>query len=435
MTRLFLRFYFGVIVILLVAWQIQRFVYQHTDAEKNVPVVENALAGGARLARDQVVAAGPGKANAAIARLNQQFEYPVFRFSYAEPWLPADSLRRLKEGEVVLLGDYITIGLPQQESGLMMGELPQFVSPSRTLMNLGLGAVFAMSAIAIALLLRPVAYQLRAVERTAFAIAAGDLSARIETEPVPRGFALVHAFNTMADRQESLLQSQRELMQAVSHELRTPLARLRFATTLISTASTQEERDARLETVDKATQQLDDLVGELLDYARLDQADSDQQYESVNLNELFDDLIQERAPLLSTKRFTVNDSAETLSVQADRESLARAMGNLLSNAGRHARSQVVIQAKQIDDQVVIEVDDDGPGIREEDRSRVFQPFVRLENQSDQNGDLDQSIASGSGLGLALVSRIAERCGGDVTAGESDLGGAQFRFSMPKRSDG
>jgi two-component system, OmpR family, sensor histidine kinase RstB len=267
MTRLFLRFYLGVIVILLLAWQIQEYVYAQQSADQNARVVEHALGGGARLAKRRMLESPPERARQTLTELSDEFGYPVQYFKLSDSWVTDQVRKRLRRGDVVLLDRYISIAL-SDDAGLLLGELPQFVRPSTTVVNFGLGTIFILTAIAIAVLLRPVALQLRAVERTAAAIAAGDFSARIDT--VPSGFPLVQAFNTMADRQETLLQSQRELLQAVSHELRTPLARLHFATDLIASASTPEERNMRLATVNNATQELDELVGELLTYVRIE---------------------------------------------------------------------------------------------------------------------------------------------------------------------
>lgn len=453
MTRLFLRFYFGVIAILIAAWLIQGYVFRDRS-DKNVRVVEQALSGGARLARDEVLS--DSDVARAMTRVRERFDYPVVRFPVDAEWLWPEARKRLLGGEVVLLGSHIAVALIPPASntaaneasttpstnnaagdskattsrdkaasptvqGLLFGPLPEFDQPSQAEVNLGYGVVFLLAAIAIAVLLRPVAFQMRAVERTAAAIAAGDLSARIEQTQTLRDLALVGAFNSMADRTENLLRSQRELLQAVSHELRTPLARIRFAADLVETAKTDEERQTRLEAIDSATQKLDDLVGELLTYVRMESDQLKGQPEEVDLSALFSELIDIHAPLhpkIDFRSLTQHPPAE---ITTDREALSRAVENLLTNAARHANQVVQIRARDGHKEVLIEVEDDGKGIAAEDREKIFQPFVRL-------GDSEHS---GAGLGLALVQRIAKRQGGTIEVDASPLGGAKFTLRWPK----
>ena len=450
MTRLFLRFYIGVVLILIAASMIQGYVSLHSSGTKNIGVVEDALAGGARLARDRLMNLSPIRAAIAFQELQREFEYPIQPFTLDAEWLPPESRQRLLNGEVVLLGEYLCIALvdppvsdpsladervepsdlDSRESdpppsineiyGLIFGPLPQFVGPSQSAITLGYAVVFFLTAIAIAVLLRPVASQFRAVERTATAIADGDLSARIDRGGKSNDLALVHAFNKMADRTQALLRSQRELLQAVSHELRTPLARIRFAADLVDSASSDEERRSRLDAIDAATEKLDQLVRELLTYVRLESNALDVKTELVDVQSLINLAIETYASLNSSIHFTNPIGSVELQIQAHRESIARAIENLVSNAGRHAKSTVQVTAHIEASDIVIHVDDDGDGIPEADRQKVLEPFVRLNNTEQL----------GSGLGLALVSRIVEQHQGGLTVSDSPLGGARLTLKLP-----
>jgi len=462
MTRLFLRFFVGVIAILLSAWLIQWTVLRIGSARQTVEYTERVLGGAARLARqrilegpvpielirdkelaDRLQALQAGSANPVTLRapmpfeqiddqtLEQRLREVQAEFDYdvqvVESWelsLTPREKRRLEQGDVVLDETGMLLTKLSHDHVLRLGPLPEFRGPSQRLVIAGLGLAMLLAAIAIAILLRPVAMPLRAVERTATAISAGDLSARINPRFVPKGLAIASAFNKMADRTEKLLRSQKELLQAVSHELRTPLARIRFATDLIETAQTDAERQQRLESVDNATQRLDDLVGELLTYVRMESDAPVERPEPIELYSLFEHLVDLHAPLHQGVEFVIERALPQVKVTADRNSLARAVGNLLSNAGRYAKSRVSVRAIQRRDGVSIQVDDDGVGIPSGDREKVFDPFVRL-----TPGD-----GKGTGLGLALVHRIATRNGGSVVAEESDMGGARFSLYLPLESE-
>jgi signal transduction histidine kinase len=443
MTRLFIRFYIGVIAILVGAWLIQSYVFRQRSEAENVRVVERALSGGARLARDELEAATAEQAPATFRRIEERFDYPVQVFDLGDDWLSDPQRSRLQGGEVVFMGSHVAIAavapqtgdyaagddaagdeLAPQEAdrhwGLILGPLPQFVGPSQAEITFGYGIVFLLAAIAIAILLRPVVSQLHAVERTAAAITQGDLSARIDSSRALKGLALVRAFNTMADRTETSLRSQRELLQGVSHELRTPLARIRFAADLVETATTDEERRTRLDAIDSATQKLDDLVGELLTYVRLDSDTPESTEDSIDLQTLLAELIEIHAPLHPSVEFSIEDPGHSIRVTGNRASLSRAVENLLSNAGRFARASVSVLAGLQGDGIVIHVDDDGAGVPETEREKIFEPFVRLEDSGQR----------GAGLGLALVNRIARRHGGQVTVTDSPSGGARFSLQLP-----
>jgi two-component system sensor histidine kinase RstB len=422
MTRLFLRFYLGVIAILFAAWLIQAYVFRRAALENNIVVIEHALGGGARLAREQLVAAGPENWEATLEQLQLQFDYPLRIVSREEYPLSTTMSERMDRGEIALYRRGIIAAMPHSQMLLELGPLPAFAGPTQMDIMIGLGSVFLLSAMGIAVLLRPLARGLRSVERTALAIAGGDLSARIGSGRRNLKLPLAGAFNAMADRLEHLLRSQKELLQAVSHELRTPLARIKFGTELLRSATDPIQRTKRIEAIDDATDQLDELVGELLTYVRLDAQTESAEYENCSIGEVLEEAIDIHAALYPQIEFTFAVPDEDIALDTPRSGLLRAVGNLTSNAGKYSTTRVILSATEVAEQVTITVDDDGPGIAADQQAAVFEPFKRLNTDS---------MHPGTGLGLALVRRIARRLGGDVTVSTSPLGGARFTMRLPK----
>ena len=479
MTRLFFRFYLGVVAILVIAWIVQSYIARLPSIQ-NVNVVENALAGGVRLARSQVEDLwyeDPAISSRNYLRVASNFDYTMSMQSFDEAtWLEESSRQRLMNGDVVLLGDYLGVALfpeqkhvPEQkheksitdELGsvrvagsqsptestsqrdttrqtdskgqtlqraeskyfLLFGPLPQFVTPSQAQVTLGYGIIFLLAAFGIAILLRPVAKQFRAVERAATLIADGELNARIPAKSLSHNIPLVIAFNAMADRTESLVRSQRELLQAVSHELRTPLARIRFATDLIGTATNDDERRERLNSIDEATEKLDSLVGELLTYTRIESNESAMKLERVDVWNLIEIAVEFHAPLYPNIEYILPAAPKRLITEAHPDSLARAIENLVSNAGQHAKSRVMLSAQTIEQLVVIKIEDDGHGIPQDKWETVFEPFTRLNSGNNR----------GVGLGLALVRRITKQHQGQVLVSKSTLGGACLMIQLPHHS--
>ena len=223
----------------------------------------------------------------------------------------------------------------------------------------------------------------------------------------------------MADRVETLLRSQRELLQAVSHELRTPLARIKFATELVRSADDEASRELRIDRIDEATDKLESLVGELLDYMRLDEDADEAPGQTVSVDGLVTEAIELYAPLTREVQFRFEPSSLEVVVTTNRADLLRAIGNVISNAAKYAKSQVEIAVAEQNGHVTITVDDDGSGIPEESREAVLEPFTRLANEKQP----------GAGLGLAIVRRICRRLDGEVTVGTSPLGGARFAICL------
>jgi len=429
MTRLFIRFYLGVLFVLFTAWLVQGFVVRQRANEKNERVVEQAMAGGLRMVRDRLNDLDESEFEPALTEFNQLFPYPVTVVKLKSELFSEGELDRLKKYDEIVLytndGLKVATRLPDTAQAVSFGPLPSFARPRQSEILIGLGLLLLLAAFAIAVLLRPVVRQLRAVERAATAIAEGDLSARIDPNKVPKGRYLARAFNTMAERIEELLNSQRELLQAVSHELRTPLARMRFAIDLISTAPTDEARQQRLQSLDADTEELDELVEELLSYTRMETTEFQLELQPIPISEVIENIVSKQTDTSLALEFDADhiNKSKTV-VRADSAGLQRVLSNLIDNACRFAGNRVRISTTNLDEHIAIDIEDDGAGIPAEDRSRVLEPFVRLDNQ------IAGKQRRGVGLGLAIVDRIVTKHGGQVLIEESDLGGCRIRTTWP-----
>lgn len=421
MTRLFLRFYVGVLVILVAAWLGQSWLYGSRFEPINAQVIRDAYFGGMRIARQKYLLGQElGKEEELFQEIRAEYDFPVRRHTAAAGWDFGDL--HLCRGIDHDLGDgtYIMSRIRAGEAPILLfGPLPEFAGPTNLEVVAGMGAVLLTTALAIALLLRPVMRQFQAVERAAARIASGELTTRIDTGRGVAGSKLVLAFNEMAARTEKMVQSQRELLQAVSHELRTPLSRIQFATEMIRTSGANVPEE-RLQSLESAADDLDVLVGELLTYVRMG-ANPEQGRDDVRISEVLEDVVRNNSPLFPDVHFGICDeqNAEDLVLSADPAGFRRAMHNLLSNAARFSKDHVRVNTQQINGSVIIDVDDDGPGIPEEDRVRVFHPFVRLSGSG-----------TGVGLGLAIVSRIVSQHGGTISVDECPLGGCRIRTIWP-----
>jgi two-component system OmpR family sensor kinase len=225
---------------------------------------------------------------------------------------------------------------------------------------------------------------------------------------------LTRAINEMAARLEEKIRAERELLAGVSHELRTPLARVRILTELGREAALGT-RDVWSE-LEVEVNEMDVLVGELLASARVD-------FRALTLKEL-DAAAVARQALAKFPEVRLETPGDALvSVTADATLVGRALGALLDNAKKHGGGAKVLRVRRREDGgVSFEIDDAGPGFRDEDLPRVFEPFYRGGGQAHDE-------ARGVGLGLALVRRIAEAHGAKVRA-ENLAPGARVAIDLP-----
>ncbi len=275
---------------------------------------------------------------------------------------------------------------------------------------------------------------LQEIEQTAGAIAAGDLTRRVEraderTEVGRLGLAL----NAMLSQIESGFRareaSERKLRRFVadaSHELRTPLTAVRAYAELFNRGADKRPDDlARAMTgISRESERMSLLVDDLLLLARLDEG-RPLERKDVELERVVGDAV-ETARTVEPDR-PIEFRAEHAVVVGDRDRLRQVVDNLLGNVRSHtpAGTPVEVSVARLNGDAVIEVKDSGPGMSEEDASRVFERFYRA--------DASRSRASGGvGLGLSIVAAVAEAHGGTASASSEPGAGTTFRVTLPLR---
>lgn len=249
---------------------------------------------------------------------------------------------------------------------------------------------------------------------------ATELSARV---PVPGGgdeiTRLAETMNSMLGRLQAGVLAQRRFVGDASHELRSPLATIRAAHEIGSLRPTTTDWPATSEEVLCELDRLDRLVADMLLLARADEHGLVLQAQDVDL----DDLVNAEATRL--RRLGVQQvvvTAPPLRVTGDRHHLTRALRNLTDNATSHSRERIELRLLADSTLATIEVADDGPGVPLDERERIFERFVRL----DQSRTRD---SGGSGLGLPIARQIARAHRGDLKLTNSESG-AHFVLTVP-----
>ena len=274
--------------------------------------------------------------------------------------------------------------------------------------------------------LLPLIRRLGRLVRASEAFGRGELDARVPTRKGSDLHAVESAFNAMAARIGRLVDDNRLLARGVAHDLKTPLARLRFGIDSLEELDTPtSDPERRRDHLHRLQADLDAMEGSLdamLGYARFELRGAGEPHRSVDLVALVTDRI---AACGDPPGVSFEPGEAVRPIRGDGRELATLVDNLLQNASRYGRGRVrVTLAGGTARGVTLSVEDDGEGIPPARREGVLTPFVR-DVPDDERAD---GRATGYGLGLALVARIAERHGAEVSVGTSQaLGGARVRI--------
>jgi signal transduction histidine kinase len=274
-----------------------------------------------------------------------------------------------------------------------------------------LGLLALATAIGAYPLARRVTRRLERLQARVEQLGSGQLSARVEVEGKDEVAELARCFNHAAERIERLVNVQRSMLASASHELRSPLTRIRMAIELLA----GEERPELRVQIARDITELDDLIDELLLAARLETIDTPRSSEDVDL-----------LALTAEEGARVDGSVTGVSVRVkgDPRMLRRMVRNLFDNAQRHGHGTLI--------EATVEplngggarllVEDQGPGVLEEERERIFEPFYRP-------AGMREGTDGGVGLGLALVRQIARHHHGEACCLERLGGGTRLEITL------
>lgn len=294
-------------------------------------------------------------------------------------------------------------------------------------------AVGGLMTYALVLLLTRPLVRLRHAARE---LAQGNLKTRVKAPERPSRIlqedefkALVHDFNHMAGRLESLVDAQQLLLRDVSHELRSPLARLSVALEL-AREDAVPEMTAHLNRIERETAKLNQLIGQLLTLSSMEAIERTDNFQPVSLKSLIGEMIPDAEYEARQRQSSVSFTAdEDCLVAGNRELLYRAIENVVRNAVRYTDPGTAVEihlgsAQHNGSQsAVLDISDHGPGIPEAEINEIFRPFYRVDRaRSSETG--------GFGVGLAIAERAVKLHQGELHAANRPGGGAVIRMSFP-----
>ena len=231
----------------------------------------------------------------------------------------------------------------------------------------------------------------------------------------PRGAREVRqaalSFMEMRNRIERQIEQRTTMLAGVSHDLRTILTRLKLQLAMFKDSQEAKEMMA----------DVDEMQAMLEDYMAFARGDSSEESTPVNIGDLLQDIRKQTAR--DNKEVSLDLPDDPIVVPLRRHAFKRAVTNVVSNAIRFA-DHVTVAVTKNKNWLTLRVDDDGPGIPEEEREEVFRPFYRLDDARGQDTGIN------TGLGLSIARDIVRSHGGDITLKDSETGGLQAMIRVP-----
>ena len=282
---------------------------------------------------------------------------------------------------------------------------------------------YLLVAIALYIWLWPLSRDLRELRKTALDFGTENFAARVKINKSSSITPVATAFNSMAQRIQDLITSHQDLTNAVSHELKTPLSRFKFSLEIVNNSDDKEQSKKYLQSMKQDVCELDELIDEMLNYAKLGTHNLKLNPQCVEPKQWLKTIIE------SYSQEEIKISLELMSLESELEKfitidqhlMSRAVNNLIRNGLRYAHHHLKISFNKVDKKIYLSIEDDGIGIPEQFREQIFQPFARLDTSRDRQ-------SGGYGLGLAITQKIVQRHGGEVVVDKSKLGGARFMLS-------
>ncbi len=337
-----------------------------------------------------------------------------------------DTLNKLESGEIAYMsaarGEYWV--LRQVDADHILALEVTAPEPQRGPLDWALTSFFyAAIALVIMIWVWPLTRDLRALELAAARF--GDKNWAFNAVITPRSqiYPLAQTFRKMAARIDALIASHKDMSNAVSHEIKTPLSRMQFEIELTQQAACSGEVRQSLENIRTDIAEINALVSATLSYAILERAGMTLNLGEHDLRQLIPAIAEQvRRDSRPGLCMATEVSGDAGRVVCDGHLFDTVLKNLLYNATRFARREVRVTFSVDDGINRLCVDDDGPGIPESERTRVFESFVQL----DAGGERKR----GFGLGLAIVKRAIEWHGGQVFVDTAPLGGARLSVEWP-----
>ena len=238
-------------------------------------------------------------------------------------------------------------------------------------------------------------------------------------------YHLAGTLNRMFDRLEDSFQAEQQFISDVSHELRTPTAVI-LAECQYALGAEQAEQTAALEVIQRQGKRMSRMTEEMLTLSRMERGQTQLEREETDLTELVEVICEDQQELLP-EHLTLRWELEPVTAEVHQDMMIRLVINLLNNAVRYAKSEILVTLTCHHDTVTLTVADDGVGIEPEHQKRIFQRFYQVDGARARK-------SGGLGLGLAMCDQIIRQHGGRISVESTPGKGSRFFVTFPARQE-
>jgi len=423
---LLVRVFLLIVVLIVLSLAASFAIYRYLDREPHAQRMAQMVVAVVNLTRASILSAAPEWRSALLAELSGAEGLRLLMADSSEVLLPLAGLA--PERELMMRKVRESLGQSTRFASERNGVEALWVSffigndefwvalPNKHLERavpqeilLGSALVLGLALLGAYLIARQVARPLKRLAQAAHQVGRGVVPQPLPEQGAEEIVAVSHAFNQMSADLASHERERALVLAGISHDLRTPLARVRLAAEMTSNESLREGMVADVE-------QMDAVIKQFLDYARLDES------EALIATDV-ESLVREVAQRFESQAKSLKlDLGEAPMLPARPLLLKRALSNLLDNAIKYGGGEIAVQLRQQGDHVVLSVADRGVGIPAAQHDAVTRPFVRLESA--------RSNVTGSGIGLAIVERAARLHGGELRLADNPERGLVAALVLP-----
>ena len=269
---------------------------------------------------------------------------------------------------------------------------------------------------------------LKRLQQASRKLASGDLSVRVASQidsNIREFNNLANDFDHMADRVETLVLSHKQLLRNISHELRTPLTRQSLAMHLLK-SRLQPNQQSYFEQIEHDVSEINNLIQQILEFSRLESSHYRVQLSPTQLGPLLQRVINDLSlQAQPSQKIIFNDNCPSALALIDPSLISSVLKNALSNSLKYAGTDctITVELSLISTVILLVISDDGPGIAEQDLTRIFEPFFRGDNSRNKQ-------ITGYGLGMSIIKQCIEQMNGTITASSSLGLGFTLSCSLP-----
>ena len=422
-NRIFTRFYVVMVITLIVLGSSLEYILNQMDEADALEDIKQINQPTFDLIAHALQQQDENQWDELMVELQNQVKVPLLLMQLADFAADEWTLEKLSSGDMLALfdvNDNLTLYQRVGDTGAVLAIESQLleVKDQRAWV---LPVFYLLLAVVLYSLIRPFANQLFQLKQAAGDLETGDFSARVEVPASTTLAPIADAFNSMTQKIKHLMLTQRDLVNSVSHELRTPLARLKFSFEELAAMNDTQMLDQTITAMKADVSELELLIDEMLRYAEVNQIKSFAK-KSVNIHQMMQELVNiYENPNIKLSTEISTNIADGAVLQCHELSMNRAFSNVIRNGISFASSQCLIRVQQDDENLLVDICDDGVGLSGVNVDRIFEPFFKVANKHRK---------AGYGLGLSIAHTIAKKHDGSLAVIEGPLPGACFRFVIP-----